>query len=138
MPYEEEFLSYLSEPKEEHGHNFADWPAMSRVLNVSKYLEHFDFPNIDEKLYLRINEPIIQENNGYWLIEISGGKAKVSQTDESEQSSILKLSIGQFTQLTMGCISLEALAETASIFIPREWRRVNLFPTKPCAIQLEF
>ena len=139
LPYEEEIMNYLDDIKEEH--KFAQWPPMSRILNVKSSLEKLDFPKTENAiLFAEIEDEIIDENNGIWRLKFEGGKCSAQKIvkSECEEKKILRFKIGKFTQLVVGVIGIKNLFEANSDDIPEEWIKKNIFPIQPCKIGVWF
>ncbi len=139
LPYEEEILSYLVDYNSEH--KFASWPGMLRVLNLKMCFEDLNYPtNISTKLYLKIEDKIIEENTGTWKLNISNGKCiavKATEEDVSKDRT-LEISVNKLTQLLAGYASLPKLLEAEESYIPEEWLEPYLFPMKPCSLMVWF
>ncbi|MEE9410065.1 MAG: GNAT family N-acetyltransferase [Candidatus Heimdallarchaeota archaeon] len=139
LPYEEEILSFLNDIKDEH--KFAQWPPMSRILNVKSTIEKLSFPiTTNSILYAEIKDEVIEENSGIWKFKIRDGKCSTQKIpkSESEENKVLKFKIGEFTQLVVGVIGIKNLFESELENVPKEWRKNDIFPTQPCKIGVWF
>ncbi len=139
IPYEEEILGYLKDIKENH--KYAQWPAMIRILNLKKTLENLSFhSDIDVKLYAKIKDDILKENEGFWLFRISNGNCFLEKInkDTVPNEKILDADINQITQLIVGYASVENIFESSKEKIPEGWINKNIFPPVPCSLMVWF
>ncbi len=139
LPYQEEVESYLNSIKDEH--KFNQWPAMLRILDLKQCFEQLNYPiKIDIQVYFKVEDKIISENTGIWLLDIKDGKCNASKLidQEVELDKILELTINQLAQLFIGHSSVRKLLEHKNPDIPKEWLLEDLLPEKQTAFMLWF
>lgn len=76
---------------------------MARILNVQKVLESLE-KSEGEAVWLRVEDPMIEENNGYFELSSFG----VRKSEEPVREAI-DLSIGELTLLYMGRVTVQQL-----------------------------
>jgi len=139
LPYQEEVENYLTSVKDEH--KFNQWPAMMRILDIKKCFEQLNYPKyLNKKLFFKIEDKIITENSGIWMLDVIDGKCSVTKktAEEVADKEILELTIQQLTQLFVGHSTIARLLEHKNINLPEEWKDNHLFPEVPTAIMLWF
>ncbi len=139
IPYEEEMISYLKSYGSEN--QFSSWPAMVRILNVEIFFQQLVFSKkLNKSLYMKIEDPVIEENSGTWNLTISDGKCEIEKIGENTiaKESLLELSINQLTQIVTGFATVKQVLEAKKENIPQEWIEHVLFPAKATSVQLWF
>lgn len=139
IPYEEEMISYLKCYGSEN--QFSSWPAMVRILNVEIFFQQLEFSKkLNKSLYMKIEDPVIEENSGTWNLTISDGKCEIEKIGEKTigKESLLELSINQLTQIVTGFATVKQVLEAKKENIPQEWIEHVLFPAKATSVQIWF
>ena len=94
-------------PEQEYRiHDFERW--MLRITDVPAALTARGWPShADAELHLQVTDDVVPENDGRWLLRVSGGEASVETGGEGS----LKLSVGMLAPLYTGLHSASTLAE---------------------------
>ena len=85
---------------------------MLRVLDVPKAFEARGYPaGSSGTLHLEIEDELLPENQGRFLLEVTGGQARVSRGGEGR----VKLHVRTLAPLYTGFLSLDALRMTGAL-----------------------
>lgn len=94
---------------------------MARVLNIRKTLRLLGFKGFGQKI-MKLTDPVIEENNGYFKLTYDHANVKLDKLDESSltQEPELDITIGELTAHIFGYNIIEGLpqvCEKGSFFI---------------------
>ena len=79
---------------------------MLRVINVGKALEKRGYPlGIETELHLDVQDDLLKENNGKFILSVANGRGKVTRGGKGE----LKLDVRGLAPLYTGLFSPQAL-----------------------------
>lgn len=95
--------------------------VMARIINIRKTLRMFEFKNIDEIVF-KITDPILDENNGYFVMTQKHGSIKLEKKSEKdiEGEPDFDIGIGELTAHIFGyklIPGLPAVCRKDSFFI---------------------
>lgn len=79
--------------------------CMVRIVDVAAFLKKYNWAELTENLYLRIQDPFAQWNEKIYCIT-SGGHIEVVETDIIENDQVLSLSINIFSALIVGYLTV--------------------------------
>lgn len=79
--------------------------CMVRIVDVEAFLKEYNWAELTENLYLRIQDPFAQWNEKLYCINREG-QTKVIETDSVANGQILSLSINIFSALIVGYLSV--------------------------------
>lgn len=94
-------------PEQEYRiHDFERW--MLRITDVPAALTARGWPShADAELHLQVTDDVVPENDGRWVLRVSGGEASVEKGGEGS----LKLSVGMLAPLYTGLHSASTLED---------------------------
>ncbi len=72
-------LSWLSKDRKPY--------AMARIINIRKTLRQFSFRDFKERI-IKITDPVIEENNGYFKMQYHHGSVKLEKCDKENADKV--------------------------------------------------
>lgn len=76
-------------------------PYMARITDVCQMLR-LAGSSQDKTLYLQVRDPIISQNDGYFLWQISGDKSSARRLEYAPQKLDLSLTVGELASMIFG------------------------------------
>lgn len=93
--------------------------VMVRIVDVEKFLQHYNWRELETNLYVRITDPFCEWNEALYEINKSGKITKVSE-ENVNKGHILELTINQLSTLLLGYITMERLVYLTNVSCTEE------------------
>ena len=90
---------------------------MARIVDVKTCLEALTYPNVETVFLLRVRDAFAAWNNGFFRVELSGGRARVTKLEGNGETEDVCTGVEALSQLVMGARSVPQLVRRGMLQI---------------------